>query len=272
MLAITRLLFSSGPEREISKRWLFRTHTRLFPEFLRTHRIEVERREDFTYVHVDGTPYVWPRDAEVEPLLHLLAELATPEHPHQYQYGSTFVRETDAVLDIGSCEGGFAAIAAAAGAKVIAIEPSGTMAAVIRRLFALRKLPPPDIRQCLLAAKPGLAYFQDNVSAPAESRIVPEQLPNAYPLAVTTIDQLTAELPQKPTYIKCDAEGADLSILLGGRNFLGDYRPKIAVTAYHHREDFRRMREYLQSLGYTVEGKGFMYVAGDLRVVMLHAA
>jgi FkbM family methyltransferase len=272
MSAVTQLMFTRGPERHVSKRWLLKTHTQLFREFERTRRIEVERRDDFTYVNLDGTPYVWPRDAAVEPLLHLLAELTTPDHPHQYQYGATHVRDTDVVLDVGCCEGGFAAIAATAGAKVIAVEPSATMATVIRRLFELRQLPAPEIRQCLLASAPGRAYFQDNVLDPAQSQITSEELAGSYPLAVTTIDELTAEMPQKPTYIKCDAEGADFSILQGGREFLREHRPRIAVTTYHHPDDFRKVCEFLEPLGYAVEGKGLMYVAGRFHVMMVHAA
>jgi FkbM family methyltransferase len=265
-------MLARGPERHVSKRWLFKTHTQLFREFKRTRRIEIDRRDDFTYVHLDGVPYVWPREAAVEPLLHLLAELTTAEHPHQYQYGPTMVRATDVVLDVGCCEGGFAAIAATAGGKVIAVEPSVTMGAVIRRLFELRGLPAPEIRQCLLAAAPGRAYFRDNVGDPAQSQITAEELPGSYPLAVTTIDELTAHLPQKPTYIKCDAEGADFSILQGGGNFLREHRPRIALTTYHHADDFRDIGAYLRSLGYSVEGKGLMYVAGQFRVMMVHAA
>jgi FkbM family methyltransferase len=257
----------------VSPRWLSRTHTRLYPEFLREHQIEIELQGKFTCVRVDGEPFLWPATADVEPLKHLLAELLTPDHPHQYDVGLTSLTRGDVVLDIGCCEGGFAALAAARGAEVIAVEPSRTMGELIQRLFEVRGLPQPQIVRCLLDAQPGRAFFQENTRDPAESRITSEPQPGAEVIEVTTIDALTRELPRPPTYLKCDAEGADLRILQGGREFLREHKPKVAITTYHDSTHFAQMRELLHSLGYErVHGKGLIYVAGELRVTMLHAA
>lgn len=269
--AITSTLLSSTAKRRIAQRWMFRTHSRLFPAFARQHQMSIERDDNFSYLYVDGRPYVWPVTADLEPLRHLLAELLTPEHPHQYDYPPTQIEKKDVLLDIGCCDGGFAAKAAELGAAVIAVEPSEMMARVIQRLFALRGLPPPDIQRCLLGSAPGFAFFQENIHDPATSQIAATELPQSYRVPVTTIDLLTASLPSKPTYIKCDAEGADYDILLGGREYLEKFRPKIAVTTYHNTGDFDRITAYLQGIGYNTSGKGIMYVAGELRVVMIHA-
>lgn len=82
-------------------------------------------------------------------------------------------------------------------------------------------------------------------------------------MPVTTIDLLTASLRSKPTYIKCDAEGADYDILLGGQEYLQKFRPKITVTTYHNTGDFDRITAYLEGIGYKTSGKGIMYVAGE---------
>jgi len=271
--ALTSFLLQSATTNRVSWKWLFRTHTRLFPLFLRQHEISIERADAFTYLLVDGKPYVWPADADVEPLKHLVAELVTPEHPHRYDYGATPITADDVVLDIGCCDGGFAAKAVELGAAVIAVEPSRTMAAVITRLFELRKLPAPEIRQCLLGSEAGTAFFQDNVRDPAQSQITREQLPNSYAVSLTTIDALAGACARKITYIKCDAEGADFQILRGGRRYLSEHHPKIAVTAYHRSDDFQRITGHLRELGYaTICGKGLMYVNGEMRVVLIHAA
>lgn len=257
----------------VDLKWLFRTHTRLFPQFLRDHDIAVESDGAFTYVQVDGTPYVWPAGANVDPLKHLLAELLTSDHPHEYDYGRTRITPTDVVLDIGCCDGGFAAKAAELGATVIAVEPSRIMAGVIHRLFELRGLAAPEIQQCLLGSKAGAAFFQDNVQDPARSQITEMEQPGSYPIRVTTLDSLVPTLTRPPTYIKCDAEGADLDILRGGREYLREHHPKVAVTAYHNTDDGEQITSLLREVGYkNVDAKGVMYVGGELRTVMIHAA
>lgn len=271
--AALRWLLRSDAQRGVGRAWLFRTHTRLFREFTATRRIEVEDPENgLRVVRLDGVPFVWPAEADVQPLIHLLAELTTPGHPHDYDWGRTKLEPGDVVLDIGCCEGGFAAKAAECGATAIAVEPSQTMGRVIGRLFELRQLQPPRIERCLLGARASRAFFQDNPRDPAQSRMSDMPLPDSYEVPVLPLDELASRLPEKPTYLKCDAEGADYDILRGAEGFLREHHPKIAVTAYHHAEDFRRISDYLRSLGYTVEGKGIMYVAGDFRVVMIHAA
>ncbi len=271
--AIIRLFLNRPKTRSVSLKWLVRTHTRLFQSFLAEHEFLLKKEsDDFIYVVLDGKTFVWPARADLERLKHLLAELTTEGHPHRYDFGRTMLAPNEVVLDVGCCEGGFAAKAAEEGAIVIAVEPSRMMGTVIRRLFEVRGLPTPEIKECLLGPNRGLAHFVDDVRDPARSQISETALPGSYPVPVRTIDELTAELPRKPTYIKCDAEGADFGILQGAHCLLGEFHPKVAVTTYHHTNDFERIGTYLRSLGYSIEGKGFLLVEDELRVVMLHAA
>lgn len=207
-------------ERSAPPKWLFRTHTQFFERFIRDHDLRIERDEAFTYLWVDGTPFVWPAGADVERLQHLVSELIMAGHPHQYDCGLTKVSSTDVILDVGACEGAFAALAVQRGARVIAVEPSPTMHQVIERRFVLRRLNLPHIAPCLLGATNHLAYFKDNPVDPARSQIADEDVSGSIKIQVRTIDELVEELPAKPTYIKCDAEGADYDLLLGGRDYL----------------------------------------------------
>lgn len=186
LTAIASTVLSSTAKRRIALRWLFRTHSRLFPAFARQHQMSIERDENFSYLYVDGRPYVWPVTADLKLLQHLLAEFLTPEHPHQYDYPPTQIEQNDVLLDIGCCDGGLAAKAAEFGAKVIAVEPSDLMARVIQRLFAMRGLPPPDIQRCLLGSAPSFAFFQENIHDPATSQIAATELAHSYRVTYTT--------------------------------------------------------------------------------------
>ncbi len=78
-------------------------------------------------------------------------------------------------------------------------------------------------------------------------------------------------MEQKPTFIKCDAEGAEPAIFSGGKNFLRRSRPRLAITTYHNDSDYAALHDLLTSVGYNVMGKGFLLSGRVLRVQMIHA-
>jgi FkbM family methyltransferase len=157
--------------------------------------------------------------------------------------------------------------------RVFAVEPSRTMCALIPELFRLRRESCPEILNCLLGSVPGRAYFLEVPENPGESRIVPGPAPRAYELPVRTLDEIVESLEHKPTFIKCDAEGAERAILIGGKRFLSEFHPKLAITTYHNDGDYAAVHSLLSSFGYNVAGKGFLFspAKGTLRVQMIHA-
>jgi FkbM family methyltransferase len=204
-------------------------------------------------------------------MLQILSELLTPNHPHQYLYGPTEIGREDVVLDIGACEGSFSARVTSRCNRVIAVEPSRTMCHLMEELFTMRRQPCPVIVNCLLGSEPGTAYFADNAVNPGSSRITAECVEGAYEVPVVTLDQLVQTLAVKPTFVKCDAEGAALAIFTGGRAFLERSRPKIACASYHTDSEFPEMYALLKSLGYEAMGKGFAFDHDRFRVCMIHA-
>jgi len=204
-------------------------------------------------------------------MVQLLAELLVTTHPHQYNWGPTQVARHDVVLDIGACEGSFAALVTGRCSGVIVVEPSRTMCALIRDLFKLREQPCPVIKQCLLGDKPSIAYFLENPVNPGASRASAMIVEGAYEVPVLTLDRLVEELEPKPTFVKCDAEGSAPTILSGGRNFLARCRPKLAIASYHTDWEYIELHNLLKPLGYCITGKGFIFTGSKLRVNMLHA-
>lgn len=275
--ALFRFLTRWSEEGRPSLIWLWRTSRRMNAAFAHRYTNEFAQAQyddDFQYVTVKGKVFVWPRRSPIEALSEFLSELLQEQHPHHYITPSTPIDANDTVLDIGACEGGFSAFAAEKGANVIAIEPSRLMKRVMEKLFQLRGLPSPRIVSCLLGEGTTEVPFVDNQDKPGSSISTDQPSELSYPVRIMTLDEFVRKyLPNGLSYIKCDAEGWDAKILMSGRESLLKYRPKIAVTTYHHAGDYRTIASFLTSLDYKCDGKGLLYFPhqGEYRTLMLHA-
>lgn len=269
--ALARLLFSNGPENKVSKRWLLTTSSKLDREFAASKKFAISKLEDLVKIQVGEEVFLWPAGSPLDRGLATLSEILNPVHPHQYLYGPTQLGPDDVVLDIGACEGSFTALVAGRCKRVIAVEPSRQMCRLMTRLFEIRHQPCPLIVECFLGDSPSKAYFAEHPTNPGAGRMSFEPIKGSYEVPVRTLDDLAETLEEKPTFIKCDAEGAASVIFAGGEKFLRRYRPKLAIAAYHTQTEYTDLYRFLQGLGYNLTGKGFLFTSNQLRVQMLHA-
>lgn len=271
--SLIALLRCDGPEKDVPKFWLARTASRLNRKFAASASYSISDLDEYLRIEIRDQVFLWPKNSPDAGVLQILSEILSPRHPHQYLYGQTTIDRDDVVLDIGACEGAFAAVVTSQCKRVIAVEPSRSMCALMQALFQARNQECPMILNCLLGGEPGSAYFLEEASNPAASRIVSAGTPGAYELPVMTLDQLAETLDAKPTFIKCDAEGEEPEIFTGGQQFLRKFRPKLAITTYHNDGDYAAMHSLLTSIGYRTAGKGFLFSPANakLRVQMIHA-
>ncbi len=273
-LSVLRFLRQTGPESAIPKHWLLKTQGRLNRQFARENKIEVTPYGEYNRVIIQGQTFLYPGSADLRELFQVSAELFLPDHPHQYLFGATKVTADDVVLDIGACEGTFSAMMTSRVRRVISVEPSREMCELMRDLFALREESCPVIVNCLLGSEPSVAHFEFDIANVGASRMCARATPTSYPVQVRTLDDLVEELDAKPTFIKCDAEGAEHAIFTGGQNFLRSHRPKLAIATYHNDGDYAEVYHLLKSFGYQIEGKGLFFSPGDdgsIRAMMIHA-
>jgi FkbM family methyltransferase len=270
--AVWNLALANGPESEVSKTWLLRNAKRQDQHFTNARRYSISREEPYLRISIGNELFLWPADRPASIALILLSELLTEDHPHQYVWGPSQIDKDDVVLDVGACEGSFAALITGRCRRVIAIEPSRMMCDLMRELFRVRGQPCPLIKECLLGDHCSTVYFAENIENPGASRISQGTAVGAYPVPMITLDQLVEELEPKPTFIKCDAEGAAHMIFRGGREFLARYKPKLAIATYHTDREYEQLYDLLKSIGYNVQGKGFLLSGDKFRVMMLHAA
>ena len=65
----------------------------------------------------------------------------------------------------------------------------------------------------------------------------------------TSIDEAVEKQNlEKVDFIKMDVEGAELPVLKGAAKTLKRFKPKLALSAYHRPDDFRRIPEFIKSV------------------------
>ena len=65
-------------------------------------------------------------------------------------------------------------------------------------------------------------------------------------MPVTTIDETLGQ--RRPTYIKMNIEGAEIEALKGGRNVIGQWAPRLAISVYHRPSDLWRIPQLVLEL------------------------
>lgn len=150
-----------------------------------------------------------------------------------------FVKQGDIVLDCGANIGVVTREALNAGAaKVVAIEPAPENLESLRRNFA------PEIASGRVVIYTKGVWDKDDVlemhfdhdNSAADSFVLhPEQGGDkGMKFEVTTIDKMVQELNlPRVDFIKMDIEGSETRALIGARNTLAKYHPRISVAVYH---------------------------------------
>jgi hypothetical protein len=68
-------------------------------------------------------------------------------------------------------------------------------------------------------------------------------------IRTTTIDDFLISVSgTKLDFIKMDIEGSELNALKGAKKVICKYRPKLAISVYHHPEDIYEIPKWIESL------------------------
>jgi FkbM family methyltransferase len=169
-------------------------------------------------------------------------------------------RAGDIVLDCGANVGVTVRVWLAAGAKqVVAIEPAPENIECLRRNFK------DEIAAGHVIIYPKGVWDKDDImpmqidpsNSAADSFLIHRQGgTEVRGIPLTTIDKLVAELKlERVDFIKMDIEGAEPRAIIGGRETIAKYHPRMALCTYHAPDHPKRIPDLVRAAwpGYMVE-------------------
>jgi FkbM family methyltransferase len=189
-----------------------------------------------------------------------------------YGTGDRAVGRGDIVLDCGANVGVYVREALDAGAKtVVAIEPGPENIECLRRNF------PAEIAsgKVILYEKGVwdkeelLTFYMDPKNPAGDSFVIQREGAEAkQQMPVSTIDKMVEELKlERVDYIKMDIEGAEQKALIGGRQSIAKFHPRLALSTYHRPDDPEKIPELVRQAwsGYRIECGPCAYANGIIR-------
>jgi len=181
------------------------------------------------------------------------------------------VQENDVVIDAGAWIGDFSAYAAYKKAIVYAFEPGNSSYELLEKTALLHNR--------IIPVKSGLsnntstAYMKNNRDDGIANTVIGESdITNEHEveeIQLTTIDDFVKENNlQKVDFIKADIEGFERYMLLGAKETLKKFAPKLVICTYHLPDDKEVLRNIIVEANpdYTIiqkKGKLFAQVIKD---------
>lgn len=220
-----------------------------------------------SFRRIKGKMY-WEKRLGLPSLFGFTIEQFYPHHWHFYQIPETKIVPDDIVVDCGAAEGLFSLVAANICKKVYAIEPLPSFIKSMKLQFAnMRNV---TIVPRALGEKEKYVYITESLLASTISEKSPTSA-EEIKVHMTTVDNLFYEKGKKFTYLKADLEGYEMEMLKGAKKSIREYKPKIAITVYHHVYDCDEIKSYLHKLvpSYKFIIKGISEDKGQ--PIMLHA-
>lgn len=159
------------------------------------------------------------------------------------------VRPGATVLDVGAHVGYYtllSAVLAGPRGRVHAFEPNPHNADFLRRHVRINHLGNVTVEQAAVSDRAGTARFDFGTGSGTG------HLADAGALEVRTLrlDDYCAQHRLAPTAVKVDVEGAEMSVLAGGRETLARHRPVIFLST-HGAQVHAASLDFLRGLGYA---------------------
>jgi FkbM family methyltransferase len=160
-----------------------------------------------------------------------------PEGPYGYLDGDfkVFVEPNDIVIDAGAYIGDFSAYAASKGATCYAFEPVSEAYEILKNTNEMNT-------HKFIPVKYGLGDTVCNIpisiNGSSSSILSNKVVGKTEIIKITTLDEFVVRNNiDRIDFIKADIEGAERDMLIGAKNVLKKFAPKLAICTYHLPDD-----------------------------------
>lgn len=161
-----------------------------------------------------------------------------------YEVGKVRLSPGDVVVDAGANMGMFSALAARAGCRVLAFEPIK----FIRETYLEKNVAlnggEVEILPYALSDRPEelqFVSFQENLGASRRVEDLHKDMKNEDPVEIVQalpLDDIVRDRGiERIDFIKADIEGSERRLLLGAREVLRNFAPKLSLCTYHLSDD-----------------------------------
>lgn len=183
-----------------------------------------------------------------------------------YELSENVVLEKgDYVVDAGASLGVFSFLAAQRVGNtghVFAVEPVPFLCESLQETNYANKCNNVTILPMALGSNDGIASFEIDQEDPSSSKLGGKS--GEIPVALRTLDRVVFQdrIIPKVNFIKMDIEGSEREALLGARETISYFKPKLSICAYHRKDDFKVLTNIIRDIepGYRlIYGKRKIY-------------
>lgn len=166
----------------------------------------------------------------------------------QYRYENLVrVEEGDVCIDAGSCFGDTALYFVKNGAKkVYSFEIDKRNLVFSKRIFPELDIDNVELIEKAVSDVDSELWYKPSGNI-GSGGIVRKNTIGAYRVEVCKLDSFCKEKGIIPDLIKMDIEGAEYSALIGAKEIICKYKPKLTICIYHSFEDRFRLPELIKS-------------------------
>jgi FkbM family methyltransferase len=177
--------------------------------------------------------------------------------------------EGDTVIDAGAHIGTFvlkAARAVGPSGLVVGVEPASRNFGLLSKNVAENSLSNVRLVNAGLGKVPGRGELNLYNRGGENSLFKRETRPSAVePIEIKTLDMLTKSLSlSRVDFLKIDVEGFELEVLMGGKEVLKAYHPRIAMETHTLGPTVGEITEFLAGFGYTIRSEQYRSSLGLL--------
>lgn len=169
-----------------------------------------------------------------------------------YELGENIVLEKgDYVVDAGASLGVFSFLAAnrvGNDGHVFAIEPVDFLCKCLKESIHMNKFENVTVLPVALGAENGSGSMNIDYEDPSSSRL--GGISREISVNLKTLDKLVFEekIVRRVNFIKMDIEGSEREALLGARETISRFKPKLSICAYHRKDDFEVLSNIIRDI------------------------